>query len=194
MQRWCLQARIDCRSAMPAGLIVPHDPAWADAFASEAAALCAELGPGLTVLHHIGSTAVPGLCAKPIIDMLGVVPGFEGSGFQGFGPDRLARLGYEGLGPYGIKGRRYFRKSTAAGVRTHHLHLYEPASRQIRRHLIFRDFLRANPARADAYAIWKAELAGREDYQQAKVPFVTLLEAEAAAWAAGPDGRLAHFP
>jgi GrpB-like predicted nucleotidyltransferase (UPF0157 family) len=165
---------------MPAGLVVPHDPAWARAFASEAAALCAELGPKLIALHHIGSTAVPGLCAKPIIDMLGVV-----TGFAGLGPDRLAVLGYEGLGAYGIEGRRYFRKSTMAGIRTHHLHLYEPASPQIRRHLIFRDFLRGNPDRANAYAEHKAGLADRPDYQQAKVAFVTLLEAEAAIWAAG---------
>jgi GrpB-like predicted nucleotidyltransferase (UPF0157 family) len=165
---------------MSAGLIVPHDPAWARAFATEAGALGAELGTLLVALHHIGSTAVPGLSAKPIIDMLGVVTGFDS-----LGPNRLAVLGYEGLGAYGIEGRRYFRKSTPAGVRTHHLHLYEPASPQVRRHLIFRDFLRANPDRANAYAEHKTGLAHRPDFQQAKVAFVTLLEAEAAIWAAG---------
>ncbi len=164
---------------MSAGLIVPHDPAWASAFASAAVALHAELGPGLVALHHIGSTAVPGLCAKPIIDMLGVV-----IDFGVLAPDRLATLGYEGLGAYGIEGRRYFRMSTAAGLRTHHLHLYEPGSPQIDRHLVFRDFLRANPDRANAYAEHKTELSHRPDYQQAKVAFVTLLEAEAAIWAA----------
>ncbi len=163
---------------MPAGLVVPHDPAWASAFAIEAAALHTELGARLVVLHHIGSTAVPGLCAKPIIDMLGVVTGLEG-----LGSDRLAALDYEGLGAYGIEGRRYFRKSTPAGTRTHHLHIYEPGSPQIDRHLIFRDYLRANPGRAAAYGDHKLELANRPDYQQAKAGFVFRLEAEAAAWA-----------
>jgi GrpB-like predicted nucleotidyltransferase (UPF0157 family) len=160
--------------------LVPHDPAWPDAYAAEAVALSAQLGPLLIALYHVGSTSVVGLPAKPIIDILGIVAD------QGqLGADSLAALGYEGLGEFGIAGRRYFRRTNAAGVRTHHLHLFGPGAPEIARHLAFRDYLRAHPDRAQAYAERKMKLAGAVDYQRAKAPIVAQLLAEALAWQAG---------
>lgn len=123
-------------------LIVPHDPAWAMAFAEERNAVEAVLNHVLVAVHHIGSTAIPGILAKPIIDLLCVVTSLEeldrASG-------RMEGLGYEAMGAFGIDGRRYFRKIDASGTRTHHLHAFEAGSHHIVRHLAFRDYLRSHP-------------------------------------------------
>ncbi|MFZ4689929.1 MAG: GrpB family protein [Polymorphobacter sp.] len=157
--------------------LAPHDPAWVQAFAAEAVAISAAV-PGLT-LHHIGSTAIPGILAKPIIDMLGDVPALR---LVEAASPRLAALGYQVMGAFGIEGRRYFRKDDARGNRTHHLHVFASGSAHLVRHLAFRDYLRAHPDVAAAYAATKAALAHRDDYADAKAPFVRATEAEALAW------------
>ena len=160
------------------------DPDWPAAFAAEAARLAPALGPHVA-LHHIGSTSVPGLRAKPIIDVLAVAPDL--ARFDAAAPG-MAGLGYEAMGPFGIEGRRYFRR-VEEGVRTHHLHGFAAGSRHVARHLAFRDFLRAHPAEAAAYAALKQGLAMRhpEDwtaYGEGKAAFVRTMEARALAWAA----------
>lgn len=167
-----------------ATLVLPHDPSWMLAFSREARALAAAVAPTVMALHHIGSTAVPGILAKPVIDMLG-----ETSCLRAFdlSSPRFEAMGYESMGAFGIEGRRYFRKSAADGTRTHHLHVYEVGSPQIARHLSFRDYLLAFPDRAAAYSALKARLVsggsdGRATYQEAKAAFVAVLDAEAAAW------------
>ncbi|MEM7491594.1 MAG: GrpB family protein, partial [Pseudomonadota bacterium] len=116
-------------------LVVPYDPAWPVRYAAEAA----RLAPHLPVLHHIGSTAVTGLPAKPTLDMLGVLP-------DAAAIDRavaaLARLGYEDRGESGLPGRRFLRRMEGRS-RLVHLHLWPEGSPAIRRHLAFRDWLRA---------------------------------------------------
>jgi len=165
-------------------LIVPHDPRWRDGFAIEAAAVRRALGPTLTGIEHIGSTAVPGLVAKPIIDMLGVAASLDA-----VDAGALTGLGYAALGEYGIPGRRYFRKDAADGARTHHLHIFSEGHRAIERHLAFRDYLRAHPPAAADYAALKASLAGRDDYQEAKAAFVIATIAAAVAWRRRAPGR-----
>ncbi|MGR3503143.1 GrpB family protein [Pseudaestuariivita sp.] len=163
--------------------IVAYDPAWPAAFADEAARIAAELPQGLVTLHHIGSTSVPGLCAKPIIDMLGEVERLEDA--QGQAAE-FARLGYEVKGAFGIPGRLYCRKTDAAGTRTHHLHIFETGSPGARRHLAFRNHLRANPDVAADYAALKRRLVSQqgatsESYMDGKDAFVKRVEAEALA-------------
>lgn len=163
----------------------PHDPRWADLFEQEAERL-SSVG-ALTELHHIGSTAVPGLLAKPIIDIIGATPSLT---VLDQDTDDLARMGYEIMGEYGIPGRRYFRKSDPSGTRTHHLHVYEAGSPHIARHLLFRDYLRAHPQRAADYAARKTAIVTGDSgparsYAEAKSALVQTLKAEAAAWAAG---------
>lgn len=161
-------------------LVVPHDPAWASAFATESRRITRALGPNLLDVYHIGSTSVPGVLAKPIIDMLAIVAGL--SALDAAAP-ALAAQGYQVMGEFGITGRRYFRKDDAAGRRTHHLHAYARGSPHIARHLAFRDYLRAHPGKAADYSALKQRLAADPDlYVEAKAPFVLATEAEALAW------------
>jgi GrpB-like predicted nucleotidyltransferase (UPF0157 family) len=173
----------------PGGVIVlaPHSATWAAAFEAEASALLAALSDLSIELHHIGSTAIPGIVAKPVIDMLGIVPALEALDVRAH---RLAGLGYEALGEFGIAGRRYFRKNAPDGVRTHQLHAFVVGSPEIQRHLDFRDYLRAFPAEAAAYATLKQELAGRcggdmHAYGDGKTEFIRGVERRAAAWRQG---------
>ena len=160
--------------------IVPHDPAWAEAFAAEAQAIGAALAGPLIAVHHIGSTAIPGICAKPIIDMLAEVRDLDS--LDQAAP-ALVALGYQAMGEFGIAGRRYFRRDDAAGIRTHHLHAYAMGSPHIARHLAFRDYLRAHPATAADYAALKQRLASDPvSYVERKGPFVLSIQAEALAW------------
>jgi GrpB-like predicted nucleotidyltransferase (UPF0157 family)/ADP-ribose pyrophosphatase YjhB (NUDIX family) len=183
---WLPDVHASLQRYRPGGTIVlaPPSVAWATAFEREAAAIKDAL-PDLPIeLHHIGSTAIPGIVAKPVIDMLGVVPAL---GVLDAREPRLAALGYEALGEYGIPGRRYFRKDAPDGTRTHQLHAFAAGSPEIRRHLDFRDYLRAFPAEAAAYAALKQELAGRcgsdmEAYGDGKTEFICAVERRAAEW------------
>jgi GrpB-like predicted nucleotidyltransferase (UPF0157 family) len=135
-------------------------------------------------LHHIGSTAIPGIVAKPVIDMLGIVPALDALDERAH---RLAALGYEALGEFGIPGRRYFRKNAPDGVRTHQLHAFAPDSPEIERHLDFRNYLRAFPDEAAAYAALKQGLAESCDsdmdaYSNGKTQFIRAIERRAAQW------------
>jgi len=123
-------------------------------------------------VHHVGSTAVPGLEAKPIIDILVGVLDLETA--RGcFAP--LAELGYV-YAPYLPEQMHWFCKPDPAD-RTHHLHLAPLGSRRFRDELAFRDRLRGDPALAERYVELKRELAGkyrddREVYTEAKAPFI----------------------
>jgi len=165
-------------------VLAPHDAAWAAAFAREASILSEALSNLPFELHHIGSTSIPGIVAKPVIDMLGVVPAVEAVDAQAH---RLARLGYEAMGEFGMPGRRYFRKDAPDGTRTHQLNAFAAGSAEIRRHLDFRDYLRVFPAEAAAYAALKQVLAERcgSDmlaYSDGKSEFIRAVDRRAEAW------------
>lgn len=137
--------------------VVPHDPAWARLFAEEAARLRAALGEALLAIEHVGSTSVPGLAAKPILDLAASVPTLAGAAAL---LPALRRLGYEHKPDPEIPERMYFVKGPAER-RTHHLSLAGPGSRFWRDHLRFRDLLRADTGLAAAYERLKRELAER---------------------------------
>ncbi|MFN0179627.1 MAG: GrpB family protein [Gemmatimonadales bacterium] len=171
-------------------LVVPHDPAWRRHFEAEARRLAESLGDVVVRLHHIGSTAVPGLPAKPVIDVLLEVGELEA--LDAVTP-ALEALGYEAKGEFGIPGRRYFRKDDASGQRTHQVHSFAVGSDNVRRHLAFRDYLIACPAVAQAYGQLKQALARRhpddmERYRNGKDGFVKEQEAKAVAWWRIHDG------
>lgn len=159
----------------------PHRSDWAGVFMTEARAI-RDVAGGAVALHHIGSTAVPDLLAKPVIDILGVAD--DRSAAEALARPLVAS-GYEAKGAYGIEGRWYFRRDDADGRRLIHLHVFVVGSPHIERHLAFRDYLRAHPDRAAAYGALKRRLARAPDYQQAKAGFVGELEAEALAWRRG---------
>jgi GrpB-like predicted nucleotidyltransferase (UPF0157 family) len=171
---------------VPGGAIVLARPtaAWASAFEREASAVMDALSDLRIELHHIGSTSIPGIVAKPVIDMLCVVPAVEELDVR---VHRLVALRYEALGEFGIPGRRYFRKDTLDGARTHQLHAFAAGSPDIERHLNFRDYLRAFPAEAAAYATLKQRLAGScgsdmHAYSDGKTEFIRAVERRAAVW------------
>lgn len=153
--------------------VVPYDPRWPGRFAVERDALEEAIGDRAAGgIHHAGSTAVPGLDAKPIIDILAGVDSLEASRAC-FGP--LARLGYL-YAPYRVEEMHWFCKPHPRR-RTHHLHLVPTDSRRFRDELAFRDALRASPDLARAYAATKHRLAAgfkhdREGYTNAKSTFI----------------------
>ncbi|MEJ8474553.1 GrpB family protein [Roseibium algae] len=164
--------------------VTPHDPLWKTAFEAEARAITSSLGDRYIALHHIGSTAIPGILAKPIIDLMGIVSDLDDLDLQS---KSMESLGYEVMGPYGIDGRRYFRKITPAGQRTHQLHVFTSGSPHIERHLAFRDYLRAHPRVAADYSALKASLTNGhtptwENYMDGKDPFIATTEKDAVEW------------
>lgn len=163
--------------------VVDHDPQWKEAFAAEAGKIRALLGPELINVFHIGSTAVEGLKAKPIIDILPVVENIaaldaHSSGFEA--------LGYEVMGEFGLPGRRYFRKG--GDNRTHQIHAFQFDNLQeIERHLAVRDYLRTHPAVREEYGQLKARLALEfpqdiDGYSDGKADFVMDMELDALRW------------
>jgi GrpB-like predicted nucleotidyltransferase (UPF0157 family) len=168
--------------------LVQHDPAWADRFTEEAGLLEATIGPWITGgIHHIGSTAIPGLDAKPIIDIAVGVESLEGSR-----PciDLLSEIDYL-YSPYREEVMHWFCKPDPAR-RTHHLHLMPAGSARLEDEIVFRDYLRSHPERAAQYGDLKRRLAAehtddREAYTSAKADFVESTTAEARAWRAGSN-------
>lgn len=163
--------------------VAPHSPGWAEEFRSEAGRLRAALGDDLVAVHHVGSTAIPGISAKPIIDILLAVREVER--LDDFGPE-MAALGYEGRGEFGLPGRRFFVKDTD-GRRTHHIHAYTRGNPELERHLAFRDYMISHPENARAYGRLKERLAKEfpadiEGYMDGKDAFIKEMEREALAW------------
>ncbi|HJU64051.1 MAG TPA: GrpB family protein [Gemmatimonadaceae bacterium] len=143
--------------------LAPYDPAWAEAFAAERARILGALGELPIVVEHAGSTSVPGLAAKPILDILLGRP-------ADVPPSRyvapLVGIGYEYRGEQGLPGRDYFVRDGPDGRRTHHLHMMALGTPLWREHIGFRDYLRKNPERAAAYAALKEELAARHPMER----------------------------
>jgi GrpB-like predicted nucleotidyltransferase (UPF0157 family) len=170
-------ARVGLRDAMVE--VVEYDPGWPAAYAAERERLAPLLGEEVE-LHHFGSTAVPGLAAKPVIDMIALVEDF-GAPIAAL----VQRGGYQYPPAFNatLTHRRFLCYPTAAH-RTHHLHLVDEP-RELERRLRFRDLLRADPALAGEYVALKRVLAeryreDREAYTEAKGEFITRHERPAA--------------
>lgn len=157
-------------------VVVPYDPRWPRLFEGERASIERAIGAWVEEIEHIGSTAVPGLAAKPIIDIMVGVKSLEASPIL---VERLTGIGYEYVPELErmLPSRRYFRK-LREGRRTHQIHLVERSnSGWWDRHLLFRDHLRTHPEDAEEYARLKVELSGRfrddrEAYTDAKTAFI----------------------
>ena len=163
-------------------IIVEYDRGWPRMFEDEKGRILAVIGPHLVAIEHIGSTAVPGLAAKPIIDILAGVRRLEDAR-ECIAP--LAGIGYDYVPEFEVDlpERRYFRKGRNER-HTHHLHMIEFQSPFWRRHVAFRDYLRAHPDEAARYADLKRTLAAkfgsdRGAYTDAKTEYVRGVEAKA---------------
>jgi len=169
--------------------LVAHDPAWPARFAAEAARLRDALGAQLLAIEHVGSTAVPGLAGKPVLDVALAVSSAAAADAC-IAP--LVALGYAYRGAYGDDPRRrYYVRDDERGRRVAQLHLYILPAPEWEAKLAFRDALRADAALAAAYAAEKhrvAEAVGwdKSAYAVAKGPFVERVLAELRA-----SGRLA---
>ena len=141
--------------------VVHYDPVWIAAFEKEAAILNAVFGRRIVEVHHIGSTAVPGLDAKPIIDILVVLDDTDDiNSFNCAMQDVGYRVRGECLDASipGTPGRFYFTKDTN-GVRSHHVHVCAKGHSEIFDKLAFRDYLRAHSSKAAAYGELKRRIA-----------------------------------
>jgi GrpB-like predicted nucleotidyltransferase (UPF0157 family) len=164
--------------------IVPYSAAWRESAQREIDQLTYALGPVLYAVHHIGSTAVPGLAAKPILDFMLVATEIS---LMDDALPILERLGYRGWGELGITGRRYFTRDTGVGTRVAQLHCFSQGSPHIERHLAFRDYLRAHHDIAFAYQSEKQRCSDLHPsdshaYSDCKADWVIRLEAQALRW------------
>jgi GrpB-like predicted nucleotidyltransferase (UPF0157 family) len=164
-------------------IIVDYNPHWPQLFAEEQALIRQTVGDLLLRIEHVGSTAVPGLGAKPIIDIAATAHNLVEVVAQA---ELFQTIGYLYMPEYEafIPERRYFRKGFPA--RTHHLHVVAPDSAFWKRHLAFRDYLRAHPEIARDYYELKLKLAAqygadRDGYTNAKTEFIRSIEAKAMA-------------
>jgi GrpB-like predicted nucleotidyltransferase (UPF0157 family) len=169
-------------------IVSNYDPNWRTLFEHERTKIKIALGSFALAIEHVGSTAVPGLPSKPIIDLLVGVASLEEPKQRCIGP--IEALGYNYMPQYAswLPGELFFRKGPP-GPWTHHVHLMKPFSPRWEGYLAFRDYLRAHPEAARAYANIKRELAAKskdniEAYRNGKNAFVEETIAKALAWRA----------
>jgi GrpB-like predicted nucleotidyltransferase (UPF0157 family) len=170
--------------------VVPHDPRWRDAFEAEAKQVAAALGENVVAIHHIGSTAIPNIYAKPVVDLLVEVRDITKIDGRS---SAMESLGYEVMGEFGIPGRRYFRKDNQEGTRTHQIHAFEAGSAEAERHLAFRDYIIAHPGDAQSYSELKRKLAEEypqsiDEYMDGKDGFIKEMDRRAARWRTSQSG------
>jgi GrpB-like predicted nucleotidyltransferase (UPF0157 family) len=170
----------------PAVRIVDYDPAWSGIAAAEMARIEAALGEQVSRIDHVGSTAVPGMAAKPIVDLQVSVAGIEPA-------ERYARpleeLGYL-FAPDPVSPDLHFFGKPVERPRAFHLHVCAAGSGHEARHLALRDYLRARPGEALRYAEVKRELVAdrpgdRLAYIEGKAGYVAALEQRALDWLNG---------
>ncbi|WAA08983.1 GrpB family protein [Fervidibacillus albus] len=164
-------------------IVKEYNPLWPELFEKEASRISKILGKNLVSIHHIGSTSVVGLAAKPIIDIMPVVEDLK---LVDLVANEFEQIGYDYLGEFGIEGRRYLRKG--GDNRTHHIHIFSKKNiHDIERHLAVRDYLRTHKDICDKYAKLKMDLAKKypydsEGYRDGKAKFVEQLEQDALKW------------
>jgi len=168
-----------------------HCADWPERFAAEAAIWRELLGAMLVDVHHVGSTSVPGLAAKPVIDLLPVVKSIEEVEEA---TSRIEAAGYRAWGEYGLPGRRFFTKD-AEGERTHNIHIYGEGNVEIVRHLAFCAYLRQDDLlraeyealKREGYRLFPADITG---YCAHKNDWIQRIEPLAVAWYREQQGQV----
>jgi len=157
--------------------VLPYDSAWAEAFLEISREVKAALGDLPMAIHHVGSTSVPGMSAKPIIDLDVEIRSMDDFSMV---KARLAAIGYEHEGDLGIGGREAFCYNGKPALQKHHLYVCPSDSPELYRHLTFRNYLRGHPAAVAEYSRIKEEAAlafpdSIEDYMNCKAPCIEKL-------------------
>ncbi|MEI5994529.1 GrpB family protein [Candidatus Enterococcus mansonii] len=155
---------------------------WKDQFKQMKEQLDAVFTDELIAIHHIGSTAIEGIYAKPILDILVVVNDIEKVAHY---QPAMQRLGYECLGENGISKRRFFIKG--ATYRSHHVHVFQKGNPEIERHLNFRDYLNHHSKEAQEYSQLKVKLAKKfpydiQSYIEGKDAFIKEIDRKSISW------------
>lgn len=167
--------------------IEPYSAIWPELAHHEIELLSNAFGGRVDSIHHIGSTSIRGLAAKPVIDLMAIAHNLD---FLDGALPELDRLGFRGWGELGIAGRRYFTKDTDAGKRMVQLHCFPQGSPHVERHLAFRDYLRAHPEIASDYEAEKRRCAAlfpenSHCYSDCKAEWIIGAEAAALRWYRG---------
>jgi len=167
-----------------------YNPEWPKEFELEAARLRALLGSEVVAIYHIGSTSVPGLAAKSVIDLLPAVR--EITRIDDLAPV-FEQAGYHAWGEYGIPGRRYFTKDRGK-VRTHNVHIFQEGDPGIERHLAFSEYLKSHVEVREEYAALKREVFARHPsdmsaYNDGKDAWIKRTEKLALEWYRQQAGR-----
>lgn len=173
------------RADATAVTLAAHDPDWECVASDEMARITAALGPTLLRIEHIGSTAIPGIAAKPVVDVMPVVRS-EADLDPCRGP--MEALGYLWRGEYGVPGRRYS-VLERDGKRLFHVHIYAEGNENIARQVAFRDYLRAHRDEALAYEAAKRAAAEAHPndsmaYNDHKAGWIRACQERAGAWSA----------
>jgi len=152
-------------------LVSDYDETWNILFREEKERMLKEMSGSGILVEHFGSTSIPGLCAKPIIDILVGIENWDNASAY---VQPMERIGYTFKGEYGIPYRHFFVKGDPT---THHVHMVEIHGDLWKEQLLFRNYLRTHPASRDHYADLKKELArkypnDREKYLNAKADFI----------------------
>ncbi|MCW4052242.1 MAG: GrpB family protein [Candidatus Bathyarchaeota archaeon] len=165
--------------------IVDYDPQWPIIYEEEKRRILEVVGDIIARIEHVGSTAVPNLGAKPIIDIMVAVDKLEDAE-KCIEPLQRIRHEYQPEQEAETPERRFFRKGNPPKEQHYHLHMVNLTSDFWKRHLLFRDCLRTHPKTAQEYYKLKKRLAGkygldREGYTKAKTSFIEAVLAEAKA-------------
>ena len=162
--------------------IVSYNPNWKEIYKEESKKIKNVLSDIIVDIHHIGSTAIPGIKAKPVIDILVEVKDIEAVDRYN---NKMEELGYEVMGEYGIPKRRFFRKG--GNKRTHHIHIFQVGNEEIERHINFKEYLIAHPDKAREYSKLKEKLTNKytydvENYTNGKSDFIKEIDRKAKLW------------
>ena len=163
-------------------ILEQHNSDWSNSFQREIALIKPVFLENYAAAYHIGSTAIPSICAKPVIDILIAVRSIDRIDKY---PPQLEKALYRAKGEYGLKGRRFFQKGNE--VITHHLHIFESGHSEIERHRLFVEFMKVHPDKAADYERLKIKLARKyknqpDQYSQSKSTFIHAIDLEASAW------------
>jgi len=162
--------------------VASYNPNWKNMYKEESGKIKNILNDIIIDIHHIGSTAIPGIIAKPVIDILVEVKDIEGVDQYNH---KMEELGYEAMGEYGIPKRRFFRRG--GNNRTHHIHIFQTGNEEIERHINFKEYLIAHPDKGREYSKLKEELVNKytydvENYTNSKNDFIKEIDRKAKLW------------